>query len=86
MDARFYILHLIFSGKIKDIYPLDTFQLLEWLPLYCFGILIGIFIKKYNIDYEINLNFLVKLISKNSLNLYMLNIITSVIWYKLHVL
>ena len=80
------ILHLIFSGKSITFNPLDTFQILEWLPLYCFGILLGIYIKKNNFDININTNKLVKLVSHNSLNLYMLNMITSLIWYKLYIL
>lgn len=39
------ILFLIFSGKIQNLIPLDTFQILEWLPLFCIGIILGSFIK-----------------------------------------
>ena len=80
------ILHLIFSGRIKNLNPLDTFQILEWLPLFCIGILLGSFIKQNDINININLNNLVTMVSKNSLNLYMINIIISLIWYKLYVL
>ena len=80
------ILYLIFSGRIKNINPLDTFQILEWLPLFCIGIILGSFIKQNDINININLNNLVTMVSKNSLNLYMINIIISLIWYKLYVL
>jgi len=80
------ILFLIFSGKIQNLIPLDTFQMLQWLPLFCIGIILGSFIKQNNIDFNINLNQLVKTVSKNSLDLYMINIIVSLIWYKLYVL
>ena len=80
------ILHLIFSGRIKNLNPLDTFQILEWLPLFCIRILLGSFIKQNDINININLNNLVTMVSKNSLNLYMINIIISLIWYKLYVL
>lgn len=80
------ILYLIFSGKIQNLIPLDTFQILEWLPIFCIGIILGSFIKQNNIDFNINLNQLVKTVSKNSLDLYMINIIVSLIWYKLYVL
>jgi len=80
------ILHSIFSGKIIGRIPLDTFQILEWLPLFCIGILLGIYIKENNLDYNININKFIEYISKNSLELYMINIIISLIWYKLYVL
>lgn len=80
------ILYLIFSGRIENLIPLDTFQILEWIPLYCIGIILGDYIKSNNIDLKINLNCLVRYISKNSLNLYMINVIVSLIWYKLFVL
>jgi uncharacterized membrane protein len=80
------ILYLIFSGKSFKLLPLDTFQILEWLPLYCTGILLGYYIKENNIDIKIKSNELVKFVSKNSLDLYMINIIISLIWYKLYVL
>ena len=80
------ILFLIFSGRIKNLNPLDTFQILHWLPLFCIGILLGGFIKQNDINLNININKLVTMVSKNSLNLYMINIIVSLIWYKLYVL
>ena len=80
------ILQSIFSGKIIGRIPLDTFQILEWLPLFCIGILLGIYIKENNLDYNININKLIEYVSKNSLELYMVNIIISLIWYKLYVL
>ena len=40
------ILQSIFSGRIIGRIPLDTFQILEWLPLFCIGILIGIYVKR----------------------------------------
>tara|TARA_B000000557_G_C20733753_1_gene425429 strand:- start:130 stop:762 length:633 start_codon:yes stop_codon:yes gene_type:complete len=79
------ILYLIFSGK-TNLIPLDTFQVLEWLPLYCIGILLGHYIKENNIDINIKLNNIVKYVSKNSLDLYIINILVSLIWYKLYVL
>lgn len=80
------ILHSIFSGKIIGRIPLDTFQILEWLPLFCIGILLGIYIKENNLNYNININKFIEYVSKNSLELYMINIIISLIWYKLYVL
>lgn len=80
------ILQSIFSGRIIGRIPLDTFQILEWLPLFCIGILIGIYVKENNINYNININEFVEYVSKNSLELYMINIIISLIWYKLYVL
>lgn len=80
------ILYLIFSGKSFKLLPLDTFQILEWLPLYCTGILLGYYIKENNIDIQIKSNEIIKFVSKNSLDLYMINIIISLIWYKLYVL
>jgi uncharacterized membrane protein len=80
------ILHSIFSGRIIGRIPLDTFQILEWLPLFCIGILLGIYVKENNINYNININKIVEYVSKNSLELYMVNIIISLIWYKLYVL
>ena len=79
------ILYLIFSGK-TNLIPLDTFQILEWLPLYCTGILLGYYIKENNIDIQIKSNDIIKYVSKNSLDLYIINIIVSLVWYKLYVL
>ena len=80
------ILYLIFSGYNKTLIPLDTFQIFVWLPLYCLGIVLGNYIKENEIDININTNNLIKKVSKNSLTLYMINIIGSLIWYKLYVL
>lgn len=79
------ILYLIFSGRMGNLIPLDTFQILEWLPLYCVGILLGGYIKENNVDINIDLNDIVRYVSKNSLNLYMINVIVSLVWYKLYV-
>ena len=56
------ILYLIFSGRIKNLNPLDTFQILHWLPLFCIGILLGGIIKQNDINLNININKLVTML------------------------
>ena len=75
-------LQVIFGGYVNTIDPLDTFQIFNWMHIVLIGMLIGKFIKRYNIDIPYNklidkFNF----IGRNSLELYTVHVIVFLIYY-----
>ena len=74
------------GGMSFDKSPIDIFQLLDWLPLVCYGIIAGGIFKSYFSDkltYKENIiTKPIEFIGKNSLFLYVLHIVPCIYWMK----
>jgi uncharacterized membrane protein len=74
------ILHLILGGYTQTRFPIDIFPIFQWLPYVSFGIILGEYINKYNIDYGV-IYEPIEFCGRNSLYLYILHVIPCIYWF-----
>jgi len=73
------ILHLIFGGYTRTRFPIDIFPLFQWLPYVSFGIVLGEYINKSDVDYD-TIYEPIEYCGRNSLYLYVLHVIPCIYW------
>jgi len=73
------IFHLIIGGYTQTRNPLDIFPIFQWIPYVSFGIVLGEFLKKSNIDESVFKP--IEYCGRNSLYLYLLHVIPCIYWY-----
>ena len=75
-------LELSLSGSSFNRSPIDMFQLFEWLPIICLGMICGGFVKETEFNYTISNKLLTSFeyFGKNSLTLYVIHIIPCIYW------
>ena len=73
---------LALAGSSFNKHPIDIFQLFEWLPLVCIGMVTGGLFKDLNKNLATNnvITLPLELLGKNSLNLYLIHVIPCIYW------
>ena len=73
---------LALAGSSFNKNPIDIFQLFEWIPLVCIGMITGGIFKEFDKEFLINnkITFPLEFIGKNSLILYLIHVIPCIYW------